>query len=47
MIRRMKELDGTVTEFDADLWGVFVERMTVMADGKKVIRFKDGMEIEV
>lgn len=47
MIKQVKELETPVTEFDAGLWGVFVDRMTVMADGKKVIRFKDGNEIEV
>ena len=47
MIRKMKELEEPVTEFDAGLWGVFVDRMTVMADGKKIVRFKEGSEIEV
>ena len=47
MIKQVKKLEAPVTEFDAGLWGVFVDRVTVMADGKKVVRFKDGMEIEV
>lgn len=47
MIKQVKELEAPVTEFDAGLWGVFVDRMTVMADGKKVVRFKDGSEIKV
>lgn len=47
MIKKIMELDGPLTEFDAGLWGVFVERMTVMADGKKVVRFKDRSEVEV
>lgn len=47
MIRQVKELDGPVIDFDAGLWVVFVERMTVMADGTKIIRFKDGSEIEI
>lgn len=47
MIKQVKELETPVTEFDAGLWGVFVDRMTVMADGKKVVRFKDGNEVEV
>lgn len=47
MIKQVKELEAPVTEFDAGLWGVFVDRMTIMADGKKVVSFKDGNEIEV
>lgn len=47
VIRKMKELEEPITEFDPGLWGVFVDRMTVMAEGKKIVRFKDGMEIEV
>lgn len=43
----MKELEEPVTEFDAGLWGIFVERMTVMADGKKIVRFKDGSGVDV
>lgn len=45
MIKKIKELNGPLTEFDAGLWGVFVDRMTIMTDGRKIVRFKDGPEV--
>lgn len=45
MTRQLKDLDGPLVEFDAGLWGVFVEQVTVLADRSMVVRFKDGTEI--
>lgn len=47
MTRQLKDLAGPLAEFDAGLWGVFVEQVTVLADRSMVVRFKDGTEIPV
>lgn len=47
MIRQVEEIEGPVDEFDASLWGAFADRMSVMEDGNKVVRFKNGNEVTV
>lgn len=47
MIKELKKADDVLTEFDPNLWGVFVDRMTVFKNGKKIIKFKDGTEVTV
>ena len=44
-IRRVRELDTFVTEFDKGLWSDTVEYMTVYSKEKVVVTFKDGTEI--
>lgn len=38
---------GAVTEFDEALWGTLVDFITVTAEGKKIVTFRDGTEITV
>ena len=44
-IRRVRELDTFVTEFDKGLWSDTVEYMTVYSKEKVVVTIKDGTEI--
>ena len=44
-IRRVRELDTFVTEFDKGLWSDTVDFMTVCSKEKVVVTFKDGTEI--
>ena len=44
-IRRVREVDTFVTEFDKGLWSDTVEYMTVYSKEKVVVTFKDGTEI--
>ena len=44
-IRRVRELDTFVTEFDKGLWSDTAEYMTVYSKEKVVVTFKDGTEI--
>ena len=44
-IRRVRELDTFVTEFDKGLWSDMVDFMTVYKDKTVKVTFKDGTEI--
>lgn len=47
MIQQMKEQTGPVEKFDAVLWGMFVDRITVYDDKSMVVKFKDGTDVKV
>ena len=44
-IRTLKEQDGVITEFDAQLWGLMVDHVTVGRKKEMVFTFRDGTEI--
>ena len=37
---------GTITEFDKDLWFAVIESVIVNVDGSLTFKFKNGIEIE-
>ena len=41
------ERDEPLTEFDTKLWVVAIENVTVYHDGKKIYKFKNGLEITI
>ncbi len=43
----VKQGDDLVTEFDEELWYITVDSITVFADGRLVVRFRDGGEVAV
>ncbi len=43
----VKQGDDFVTEFDEELWYITVDGITVFADGKMAVRFRDGGEVVV
>ena len=46
-IRRLRELDGVIEEFDEDFWCGLADSVTVVSKNKAVVRFRGGMEVEV
>jgi hypothetical protein len=44
-IREIESRPLVITEFDDRLWAVAVDRVTVMADGGLMFRFKNGSEV--
>lgn len=44
-IQTLKEQDGAITEFDARLWGLMVDYVTVGRKKEMVFTFRDGTEI--
>lgn len=45
LIREALELGSKITEFDAGMWGVFVDEVIVERDGKMRFKMKDGTEV--
>lgn len=45
-IRAMEKHHGELTEFDDSVWLAVIDTVTVMADGKLVFRFVNGMEMK-
>lgn len=46
MIRELESRDELLTEFDESLWSGLVDCMTVYRDGRIVVRFRAGIEME-
>ena len=46
-IRLLRNLDGTFGEFDEELWGGMVERVTIWAKGDVEFTFKNGYSVKV
>jgi hypothetical protein len=46
-LEALHQRDGLLTEFDESLWCVLVEKLTVAADGRVTVRFRDGREVRV
>ena len=46
-IKTLRDMDGAFEEFDSELWGSMVEKVTVQTDGSKIFAFKGGYEIKV
>ena len=45
-IKGIKSCALVIEEFDEKLWAVSVDKVSVMADGRMMFRFKAGTEIE-
>ncbi len=43
----IKRGDDLVKDFDEELWYITVDCITVDADGRLVVRFRDGFDVEV
>ena len=43
----VRELDLLQLEFNERLWQMTVENVTVYGDGRLVLRFRNGCEVEV
>ena len=43
----LKRQDALVTEFDEELWYILVDRVKAYEDGRLVVCFRDGGEVEV
>jgi exonuclease VII large subunit len=43
----VKQGDDLVTEFDEELWYITVDSISVFADGRLAVKFRDGAEVEV
>ncbi len=43
----VKQGDDLVAEFDEELWYITVDAITVHADGRLAVRFRDGAEVDV
>jgi DNA invertase Pin-like site-specific DNA recombinase len=43
----VKQGDDLVTEFDEELWYITVDTITVFADGRMVVRFRDGVVVTI
>jgi hypothetical protein len=43
----VKRGDDLVTEFDEELWYITVDTITAYADGRLVVRFRDGAEVVI
>ena len=42
-----KKLDSKLTEFDEELWRIFVDELVIKTDGNAIVKFRGGIEIEV
>lgn len=42
-----KKLDSKLTEFDEELWRIFVDELVIKADGNAIVKFRGGIEIEI
>ena len=45
-IKKLKEQNGEISEFNESLWSGLLEYVTAYAGGRLVFRFKNGSEIE-
>jgi len=43
----LKKQDALVTEFDEELWYIFVDKVKMFKDGRLAVSFRDGGEVEV
>jgi hypothetical protein len=43
----VKRGDDLVTEFDEELWYITVDTITAYADGRLIVRFRDGSEVAI
>lgn len=46
-IEDFKKLDKKITEFDEELWNIFVDELVIKIEGGAVVKFRGGIEIEV
>lgn len=46
-IEDFEKLDNKITEFDEELWKIFVDELVIKVEGGAVVKFRGGIEIEV